>query len=95
MRIYVESDGTEYELGEIVNFIMPVGSGCDNCDDQREAGHTTNSSTFISQELKALVDQGVVPSFEPNVLEPYLADHLKWALYGPAVRAAQGLQGNT
>jgi len=82
LRIYVESDGAQHDLGEIVNFVTPVGSGCKNCNELREAVHTTISSTFISQELRGLSDRGVIPPFDKDVLEPYLAENLKWTLYG-------------
>ena len=95
MHVYVESDGAQHEVGKIVNFVAPVSSSCDNCNKLREAGNTTTSSTFISEELKELCDQGIIPSFEIDDLELYLAENLKWALYGPEVRAAQGFQGIT
>ena len=98
--IYVESGGAQHEVGKIVNFVAPVGSGCDNCNQLREAGNTRTSSTYISPGLMGLCNKGVIPSFEIDVLEPYLAENLKWTLYGPGehrtgVRATQGFQGNT
>lgn len=89
LRVYVEVDGTRHVIGEIVNFVAPLGAGCGNCDDHREAGHTLVSSTYITPELKVLVDQGYIPSVETEVLEPYLAENLKWGLYTLGVSAAR------
>jgi len=81
LNVYVEVEGTRHVIGEIVNFVAPLGSGCGNCDDHREAGHTLFSSTYITPELKVLCDKGYFESFDTGVCEPFMAENLKWALY--------------
>lgn len=81
LRAYVEVEGKRHEVGEIVNFVAPLDAKCDNCNDHRDAGHTLISSTYITPELKRLSEQGHVPSFDKEVLEPFLAERLGWSLY--------------
>ena len=90
LRAYVDVDGTKHNVGEIVNFVAPVNSGCDNCDKGLESGHTTTSSTYITPELKMLSNKGYIPPFgiKTDKLEPYLVENLKWGLYTPDVSAS-------
>ena len=90
MRIYVDIEGTNHNVGEIVNFVADLDSGCDDCDKGLEDEHITISSTYITPELKMLSNKGYIPPFgiKADKLEPYLAENLKWGLYTPHVSAS-------
>ena len=95
MRIYVDIEGTKHDVGEIVNFVANLDSGCDNCDKGAKDEHITTSSTFITPELKTLSSEGyLIPydietgTFDINKVQKFLVNHLNWGLYTPGVSAS-------
>jgi len=78
--IYLLVGGTEYSLGDIVNFVAPPGIGCENCEENERNHKTTTDSTIMTEELKDLYRKHILTSFETDYIEEYLAKHLTWKL---------------